>query len=67
MAYLLLESASRLLQEDGTSRVLLEGNPSSPLLLTATLKAAEIAPPAPASPWSIDPNRSQELPPNYGT
>lgn len=35
------------------------------LLLTATLKAAEIAPPSPASPWSIDPNRSQEMKPNF--
>lgn len=40
---------------------------TAPLLITATLKAAEIAPPSPASPWSIDPDRTQELRPNYGT
>jgi len=43
------------------------GSIQARLLITATFKAAEISPPAPASPWSIDPNRTQELPPNYGT
>lgn len=36
---------------------------AAPLLITATLKAAEIATPAPASPWTIDPNRTQEIAP----
>ena len=40
---------------------------TTPLLLTATLKAIAIATPSPASPFSIDAERSQELPPNYGT
>ena len=35
------------------------------LLVTSTLKAIEIRPPSPASPWTIDPERSQELPPSY--
>lgn len=34
------------------------------LLPTATLTAREIDPPAPASPFAIDPNRTQELPPS---
>lgn len=39
----------------------------APLLLTATLKAALISPPSPASWVTIDPNRTQEMAPNYGT
>lgn len=33
-----------------------------PLLPTVAFTAAEIAPPSPPSPWSIDPNRTQEIP-----
>lgn len=33
------------------------------LLPTATFTARTLAPPAPASPWSIDAGRTQQLPP----
>lgn len=41
--------------------------PAAPLLLTATLTAKAIATPSPASWVAIDPERSHEMPPNYGT
>lgn len=43
------------------------GATPSRLLLTATLKATLISPPSPASWVTIDPGRTQEMPPNYGT
>ena len=38
-----------------------------PLLLTATLSARLIPTPAPASWTTIDPDRTQEMAPKYGT
>ncbi len=37
------------------------GNPAVPLLPTVTFKSVAISPPSPPSPWSIDPQRTQEL------
>jgi hypothetical protein len=37
------------------------------LLVAATFKAITISPPSPPSPWSVDPQRTQELPPSYGS
>lgn len=37
------------------------GPSGPPLLPTVTFTAVEIAPPSPASPWTIDPNRTQEI------
>lgn len=37
------------------------GPTGPPLLPTVTFKAVEIDTPSPESPWSIDPNRTQEI------